>query len=103
MEIILMHRPRGALPLELSKMAVEIGKKFIAKPEEFVPGGKLIGAFMGRVEELIFCIWDVPSVESLMPFFEKVKNMGWDTTVIPVDKFSEGIAKAEKALAEMMK
>jgi len=103
MEFILIHRPRGLLPLEVEKLSVEIGKKFIVKPEEFVPGGKLIAAFLGRLEELTVTIWDVPSAENLMPFFEQVKNMGWDTTVIPVDNFSDGIAKAEKALTEAAK
>ena len=103
MIFIALHRPRGPLPPELLKILVDIGKKFIAKPEEFVPGGKLLAAYLGRVEEITICLWDVPSAENLMPSFEKIKDMGYDTTIIPLDKFSEGIVKREKALAEAAK
>ena len=77
---------------------MDMGKKLCAKPGEFVPGGKLIGSYMARGKNMLVCIWDVPSVDALMPVMEQMKMGGWNTEVIPVEKTEVAISKLEKAL-----
>jgi len=103
MEVIIIHRPRGPLPPEISMAAVQLAKKVIAKPEELVPGGKPIAIYAARCQELVVCIWDVPNVENLVPVSEQLSYLGWDTEIIPAEKMSDAIPKYEKALAEAMK
>ena len=85
------------------KKALELGKKINTTPEEVVPGGKLIASYHAKCQGFILCIWDVPSLDNLMPAMEQLRLLGYDTEVIPADKMSDAIPKFEKVLAEAMK
>ena len=101
MEVLLIHKPIGMLSPEMWAAALEIGKKMEASPGEIVPGGKLIASYGARAKSTVFCIWEVPSMEALMPALEQMSMMGWDTDTIPVEKMAVAIPKAEKALQAM--
>lgn len=103
MEVVLLHRPRGLLPPELVKAAIEVGKTLDVRAETVVPGGKLVASYSAHNQMLIICLWDVPSVDSLIPVCEQMTFYGWDTEIIPVEKAADAIPKMEKALAEMAK
>lgn len=98
MEVILIHKPMGTLPPEMLTAGMELTQKVMAKPEEFVPGGKLIAAYFARSLWLAVCIWEVPTVEALMPFLEQTNMLGWNNEVIPAEKADVAIEKATKAL-----
>lgn len=100
MQFILIHRPRGVFPLEISKASIELAKKLEAKPEALVPEGKLLSSYSSRSGMAIFCVWDVLKAENLMPLCEQMAVSGWDTEFIPAEKVSVAIPKWEKALAE---
>lgn len=97
MEVLLIHRPIGVLPREWGAASMDIGKKILAKPGELVPGGKLIAAYGARALHKMFCTWEVPSMEALMPLLEQMKVLGWDTDTIPVEKMEVALPKVEKA------
>ena len=101
MEVLLIHKPRGIVPFEMMAAAMELGKKIQANPGEVVPGGKLIASYHARAIGMLVCLWEVPSIEALMPVGEQMSMMGWDTDIIPVDKMEVAIAKYEKALQAM--
>jgi len=103
MEIILIHRPRGLLPPELVKASIELGKELNVKTEKAVPGGKLVASYAACGQMCIFCVWDVPRVDNLMPLCGQMTWLGWDTEVIPVQKMKDALPAMEKALAEMAK
>ena len=60
--------------------------------------GKVIASYQARAEWAMFCIWEVPNVEALMPFVEQLRMLGWNTEVIPVDKAEAAVEKFEKAM-----
>jgi len=91
----------GPLPPEALNKAVEVGLQFVAEPSKFVPGGKLIAAYNAQAQGLIFCIWDVPSVDVVMPFLEQVHLMGWNTEIIPIEKMEVRMPKLKKMLAQL--
>ncbi len=101
MEVLLIHKPIGMLPPESWAALMEIGKKLETNPGELVPGGKLIAAYAARALSMIVCLWEVPSMEALMPTLEQMNMLGWDTDTIPVDKMDVALAKYEKALQAM--
>ena len=101
MEVLLIHKPRGIVPPEMMAAGVELGKKIATKPGEVVPGGKLTASYHARAIGMIVCLWEVPSIEALMPVGEQMSMMGWDTDIIPVDKMKVALAKYEKALQAM--
>jgi hypothetical protein len=103
MEYILIHTPRGINPPEVMARNLEMMKKFFAKPEDFVPGGKLIASYGARTKMFIVCIVDAPSAEALCPFLEQIMMAGWNTDVIPAEKTTVCIEKIEKALKAMKK
>jgi hypothetical protein len=103
MEFILTHKPRGIIPPEAMAAAAEQLRKLLAKPEDFVPGGKVIAAYAARSKSFTVCIWDVPSAEALCPFLEQLSMAGWDTDVIPAEKTTVYIEKRMKALQAMKK
>ena len=103
MEFILIHRSPRPLPPEIMKASFELGKKLNTKPEEVAPGCKLVASYHAKCQGLIFCIWDAPSLDSLMPPMEQLSLLGYDTEVIPADKMSDALPKFEKAMAEAMK
>jgi hypothetical protein len=103
MEYILIHTPRGINPPEVVTRNTEMMKKFFAKPEDFVPGGKMIASYGARTKQFVVCITDVPSIDALCPFLEQLMMSGWDTEVIPAEKTTVCLEKIEKALKAMKK
>ena len=101
MEFVLIHRQLGPVPPELKKKAIEVGKGLNADPSKFVPGGKIVASYKAIGQSLVICIWDVPSVDALAPLLEQMNFMEWETEVIPAEKMSSFIPKAEKMLAQM--
>ena len=98
MDVVLIHNPIGPLPPEMLAASLEAGKKVNAEPASVVPGGKLVSSYQARGTWSVFCIWEVPTVEALMPLMEQMKMLGWNTEVIPVDKAEVAQEKAAKAL-----
>jgi len=66
-----------------------------------VPGGKLIAAYGARALSMVVCLWEVPSMEALVPVLEQMNMLGWDTDTIPVEKMEVALPKFEKALQAM--
>ena len=102
MEVLLIHKLLGVVPPEMMAAGLEVGKKLEANPGAIVPGGKLIASYSARGLSLIVCIWEVPSMEALMPLIEQMNMLGWETDTIPVDKMGVAIPKFEKALQAML-
>jgi hypothetical protein len=103
MEIILIHTARGLHPPELVKAGIDAGKDLEKNAEKAAPGCKLIASYVSCSQMRIFCIWDAPKIESLMPLLGNMVALGWDTEVIPVMKTRDGLAMMEKTLAQMAK
>jgi len=101
MDVLLIHRLIGVVPPEMMAASLEIGKKLNSNPDELVPGGKLIASYSARALSMIVCLWEVPSMEALMPPLEQMNMLGWDTDTIPVEKMEVAIPKFEKALQAM--
>ena len=101
MEVLLIHRLIGVVPPEMLAAMLELGKKLHSNPEEVVPGGKLNASYVARAQSMIVCLWEVPSMDVLMPALEQFKMLGWDTDTIPVEKMEVTIPKLEKALQAM--
>ena len=101
MEVLLIHKLMGVVPPEMMAAGLEIGKKIMTNPGEVVPGGKLIASYSARGLSMIVCIWEVPSMEALMPLEEQMNMLGWETDTIPVEKMEVAIPKFEKALQAM--
>ncbi len=101
MEVLLIHKPAGLLPPEMMAASLEIGKKLEASPGEIVPGGKMIASYSARGLSMIVCIWEVPSMEVLMPLEEQMNMLGWETDTIPVEKMEVALPKIQKALQAM--
>lgn len=101
LEYIVIHRQLGPLPPEMYKKIIEFGKQFEADPTKFVPGGKNLGWYKALGQSMVICIWDVPSLDALTPMIQQLNFMEWESEVIPVEKVSDYIPKAEKAFAEM--
>jgi len=97
----LIHRQLGPVPLETMKKAIEIAKQLNADPSKFVPGGKLIASYKACGQSLVVCIWEVSTVDTLIPLVEQMNFMEWETEVIPAEKMATFIPKAEKLLVEM--
>jgi hypothetical protein len=103
MEYILIHTPRGIMTPEMLGPQLEMSKRFAAKPDDFVPGGKLITSYVARNKSLIVCIWDAPNAEALCPFVEQLELVGWDTDIMLAETFVAHVARAEKAFEAMKK
>jgi uncharacterized protein with GYD domain len=103
MEFILIHKPLGIIPPEIMAGTLEQVGKLLAKPGDFVPGGKLIASYGARGKSLVVCIWEAPSAEALCPFIEQLAMAGWETDMIPADKMTVHIEKLAKALKTMKK
>ena len=103
MEFVLIHKPISLMPPEMMKAGIQLGKKLLAAPGELVPGGKVIASYYARAIWCIFCIWEVPKVESLMPVAEQLKMLGWNTEIIPVEKAADALQKLECAMASTEK
>jgi hypothetical protein len=101
MEFILIHAPRGIIPPEVMARNIEQVKKLIAKPGDFVPGGKLITSYTATGKPLVVCIWDAPSAEAFLPLLRQLVMGGWGTDVFPAEKTAAYIENSEKALKGM--
>ncbi len=99
MEFVLLHKQLGPLPAETLRKAVDFAKKITTKTSEVVPGGRLIAAYNACSQHLQLYIWEAPSLDALMPLLEGLRNLGFNTEIIPVEKFEEAILKWEKVLA----
>jgi hypothetical protein len=82
--------------------AMETAKLLNADASKIVPGGKLVASYKARGQSMVVCIWDVPSMDALAPLLEQMNFAQWETEVIPVEKTSDFLPKAEKILAEMV-
>ena len=101
MEVLLIHKPIGMLPPEAWAGIMEIGKKAEANPGALVPGAKLTASYTARALSTIVCLWEVPSVEAMMPALEQLNMLGLETDIIPVEKTSVSIPKFEQFLKSM--
>ena len=101
MEFVLIHRQLGPVPPEVMKKAIETAKELDADPSKFVPGGKLIASYKASGQSLVVCIWEAPTVDALIPLLEQMNFLEWETEVIPAEKMTTFIPKAEKMLAQM--
>ena len=101
MEVLLIHKMMGVVPPEMMAASLEIGKKLTTNPGELVPGGKLIASYSARALSMVVCLWEVPSMEALMPPLEQMNMLGWETDTIPVEKTDVALPKLEKALQAM--
>ena len=102
MEVLVIHKPIGMLPPEMWAAAVEFGKKLEANPGAVVPGGKMVFSYGARAISMVVCVWEVPSMEALMPLLEQMNILGWNTDTIPVETMEVALPKFEKALQAMM-
>jgi hypothetical protein len=103
MEFILTHKPLGTISPEIMEGTLEQVSRLLAKPDEFVPGGKLIASYGARGKFFNVCIWDVPNTEALCPFVEQLALAGWDTDIIPAEKMTVHVEKLSQALRAMKK
>lgn len=103
MEFILIHKPRGIILPEAMAATGEQIRKLLAKPDEFVPGGKLIASYGARGKSFAVCIWDAPSAEALCPFLEQLSLAGWDTDIMPAEKMTVYVERVMKGLKAMKK
>ena len=101
MEVMLIHKPIGLLPPEAWTALMEMAKKANTNAGEIVPGAKLMASYSARGLSTIFCLWEVPSVEAMMPAVEQMSMLGLDTDIIPVEKTSVSIPKFEQFLKAM--
>ena len=103
MNFILIHKPLGIVPPEIMEGTLKEVGKLLTKPDNFVPGGKLIASYGARGKSLVVCIWDAPNAEALCPFIEQLNLAGWDTDIMLADEMSIHIEKLAKGLQAMKK
>lgn len=101
MEYVLIHKPIGLLPPEVMKTTFEMAKKINVNQEAFVPGGKCTSSYMALGQQLIFCNWNVPNIDSLTNLLRQMSMAGWNTEVIPVERAETALPKIEKTMQEM--
>jgi hypothetical protein len=99
MEYILIHTPNNNLTPQTMLAVVEMGKKLGAKPGQFVPGGKLLASYAAKAKMFIVCLWEVSSIDALIPTLEQMSMMGFNTEVIPAEKLEVKLDKLAKALS----
>lgn len=100
MEVILIHRPKGTPPPEVSMAAIDFVKKVFNAPGEFVPGGKLVASYATLNDMIVVCIWDVPTLDTLMPFVEQLNFLMTSTEIFPVVKAEVFMQKFEQVLKQ---
>jgi hypothetical protein len=103
MEFILIHKPLGIISPEVMGATLEQVGKLLAKPDDFVPGGKLIASYGARCKSFVVCIWDAPSAEVLCPFVEQLVQAGWETDILPAENMTVHIDRLMKALKAIKK
>ena len=103
MEFILIHKPLGIVPPEVMGGTLEQVGKLLAKPDDFVPGGKLIASYGARSKSFVVCVWEAPSVEVLCPVVEQLVLAGWETDIMPAEKMTVQVEKYIGAFKTMNK
>jgi hypothetical protein len=103
MEFIVIHKPLGIIPPEVMSGTLEQVGKLLARPGDFVPGGKLIASYGARGKSFVVCVWEAPNAEALCPFVEQLVMAGWETDIMPADNMKIHIEKLGKALQAMKK
>jgi hypothetical protein len=98
MEFMTIHTMGSTMTQETMVASLEMGKKLMAKPGDFVPGGKLLFSYAGRGKGIIVCLWEAPNVDCMMPALEQMHLLGWDTEIIPVDEMNIHLKKLEQAM-----
>ncbi|OYT51649.1 MAG: hypothetical protein B6U73_01585 [Desulfurococcales archaeon ex4484_204] len=99
LEVVLLHKPLGPLPPEALRAALELVKKVVENPSSIVPGGRIVAAYNAVGKWFQVCIWDVPSVEALLPFIEGLRGAGINTEVVPAESVEKAIPKWERSLS----
>lgn len=100
MEYMLIHKPVGYLPPEVMKFGMEQAKNIMTNTQAFVPGGKCTASYTSVGTQTIFCLWDLPNVESIAPVLQQMKAFGWNTEIIPIVKSDVAMAQMEKMMQE---
>jgi hypothetical protein len=100
-EFILIHKPIGASSPEGLMMAVLSGKDMAANPKKFVPNGQLVASYYAVAQQGVYCIWDVPKFEDLIPLVRMMTVVNWDTEIVPVQKPEIALPALEKAMMDM--
>jgi hypothetical protein len=103
MEYILIHTPNSNYTAAMFPAMLEMGKTVLENPEEMAPGCKMLAAYAGRTKLLMFCIWEAPSADNLVPGMEQMAMYGWDTDIIPADKLGVRLEKLAKFMEAMPK
>ena len=103
MEFILIHKPLGVISPEVMLGTMEQVRELLAKPDGFVPGGRLIASYGARSKSFVVCVWEAPSAEVLCPFLEHLVLAGWETEIMPAEKMIVQVEKYIGALKAMNK
>ena len=103
MEFILIHRPIGVISPQVMLGTMEQVRELLAKPEGFVPGGRLIASYGARSKSFVVCVWEAPSVEVLCPVVEQLVLAGWETDIMPAEKMTVQVEKYIGAFKTMNK
>ena len=102
MKYILIHRPVGKPDINTMKAAIGIVKSLLEDPSTIVPGGKMLAAYSALGQWLYVCVWDAPSMESLIPLISKLKGANVNTKVIPAETINmDLITKWEDYISKM--
>jgi hypothetical protein len=103
MDFILIHTLRSTpTPQELAVM-VEQTKMFLAKPGDFVPGGKLLISRVALNKGIFICIWNAPGIEALCPLVSQLEFGGWETDILPAETMEAHLDRSVKFLESMKK
>ena len=103
MEFILIHKPLGVISPEVLLGTMEQVRELLAKPESFVPGGRLIASYGACGKSFVVCVWEAPNTEVLCPVVEQLVLAGWETDIIPAEKMTVRVEKYIGALKTMNK
>jgi hypothetical protein len=103
MEFILIHKPLGVISPEVMLRTMEQVRELLAKPDRFVPGGKLIASYGARGKSFVVCVWEAPSADAFCSFIEHLVPAGWETDIMPAEKMSVQVEKYLGTLKTMNK
>ena len=102
MKYILIHTPVGKPDINTMKAAIGIVKSILKDPSSIVPGGKVLAAYSALGQWLYVCVWEAPSMESLIPLINGLRDANVNTKVIPAETINmDLIAKWEDYISKM--
>ncbi len=102
MKYILIHTPVGKPNIDTMKVAIGIVKSIFKDPSSIVPGGKILGGYSALGQWLYICIWEAPSMESLIPLVSELRDANVNTKVIPAETMNmDFMAKWEEYVSRM--